>query len=142
MAHAVKSIRRVVSAFMSATFAQKDAPSVRQQWRQVADQWSQSAQARSAPRQHQGRRLAYTTFPAHRAKLHSTKPLKRLDGEIERRTAVVDFFPKEASIVRLLGVILLEQNDAWRVQCSRYLSLETIATPSNNPFLSLPDMPT
>ena len=81
------------------------------------------------------------TFPpAHRAKLHSTNPLERLNGEIKRRTDVVGIFPNEAAIVRLVGAILLEQNDEWMVQRSRYLSLETIATLSDNPLVSLPDM--
>ena len=69
-----------------------------------------------------------------------TAPIERLNGEIKRRTDVVGIFPNEAAIVRLVGAILLEQNDEWCVQRSRYLSLETIATLSDNPFVSLPDM--
>ena len=85
--------------------------------------------------------LAYMTFPpAHRAKLHSTNPLERLNGEIKRRTEVVGIFPNEATIIRLVGAILLEQNDEWSVQRARYLSLETIATLGDNPLVSLPDM--
>ena len=72
--------------------------------------------------------LAYMSFPApHRAKLHSTNPLERLNGEIKRRTEVVGIFPNEDAIVRLVGAILLEQNDEWAVQRSRYITLETIA---------------
>jgi hypothetical protein len=72
--------------------------------------------------------LAYMSFPApHRAKLHSTNPLERLNGEIKRRTEVVGIFPNEDAIVRLVGAILLEQNDEWAVQRSRYMTLETIA---------------
>jgi putative transposase len=72
--------------------------------------------------------LAYMTFPAqHRAKLHSTNPLERVNGEIKRRTEVVGIFPNEDAIVRLVGAILLEQNDEWAVQRGRYMTLETIA---------------
>ena len=62
--------------------------------------------------------LAYMSFPAaHRAKLHSTNPLKRLHGEVKRRTNAVGIFPNEPAIVRLIGAILVEQNDEWAVQC-------------------------
>jgi putative transposase len=56
--------------------------------------------------------LAYMEFPAqHRAKLHSTNPLKRLNGDIKRRIDVVGIFPNEAAATRLIGALLLEQND-------------------------------
>ena len=81
--------------------------------------------------------LAYMSFPApHRAKLHSTNPIERLNGEIKRRTEVVGIFPNEAAIVRLVGAILLEQNDEWAVQRARYMTLETIAPLSNDPIVA------
>ena len=141
-AHAGKSARRVVTAFMSAAFAQDDAEAAKVQWRKVADQLRPKLpklaglldEAETDVR-------AYLTFPAaHRAKLHSTNPLERLNGEIKRRTEVVGIFPNEAAIVRLVSAILLEQNDDWSVHRSRYLSLETIATLSDTPLVSLPDM--
>ncbi len=71
--------------------------------------------------------LAYMSFPsAHRVKLHSTNPLERLNGEIKRRTEVVGIFPNEAAITRLVGAILLEQNDEWAVQRARYMIRETM----------------
>ncbi len=83
--------------------------------------------------------LADMTFPAqHRAKLHSTNPLERLNGEIKRRTEVVGIFPHEGAIVRRVGAILLEQNDEWAVQRARYMTLETIATMNDDPRVSLP----
>ena len=79
------------------------------------------------------------TFPtAHRAKLHSTNPLERLNGEIKRRTEVIGIFPNEDAIVRLVGAILLEQNDEWAVQRARYMTLETIAPMRDDPVVSLP----
>ena len=86
--------------------------------------------------------LAYMTFPPqHRAKLHSTNPLERLNGEIKRRTEVVGIFPNEAAIIRLVGAILLEQNDEWAVQRSRYMTLETIAALSDTGQVSLSAVP-
>ena len=79
------------------------------------------------------------SFPkSHHAKLHSTNPIERLNGEIKRRTEVVGIFPNEEAIVRLVGAILMEQNDEWAVQRSRYMSLETMATVSDDPIVSLP----
>ena len=87
--------------------------------------------------------LAYMSFPAeHWPKIHSTNPIERLNGEIKRRTEVVGIFPNEDAIVRLVGAILLEQNDEWAVQRARYMTLETIAPMSDNPIVRLPAVAT
>ena len=71
--------------------------------------------------------LAYMDFPAqHRTKLHSTNPLERLNKEVKRRADVVGIFPNEASIIRLIGAVLLEQNDEWLLQ-HRYMQIEGMA---------------
>ncbi|TVZ66944.1 mutator family transposase [Azospirillum brasilense] len=67
-----------------------------------------------------------------------TNPLERLNGEIKRRTEVVGIFPNEAAITRLIGAILLEQNDEWAVQRARYMTLETIAPLRDDLALTLP----
>ena len=138
--HAGKSGRRVVSAFIATAFAQDDAEAARAQWRKVADQLRPKLPKLAAfLDQAESDVLAYMTFPAqHRAKLHSTNPIERLNGEIKRRTDVVGIFPNEDAIVRLVGAILLEQNDEWAVQRARYMTLETIAPLSDDPAVSLP----
>ena len=71
--------------------------------------------------------LAYMAFPGqHRTKLHSTNPLERLNKEVKRRADVVGIFPNEASITRLIGAVLLEQNDEWLLQ-HRYMQIEGMA---------------
>ena len=51
---------------------------------------------------------------------------------------MIGIFPNEEAVVRLVGAILLEQNDEWSVQRGRYMTLETIAPLSNDPIVSLP----
>jgi len=116
------------------------AKDARKQWRQVADQLRLCVSKPAALMdQAEADVLAYTAFPApHRAKIHSTNPLERLNGEIKRRSDVVGIFPNEAAVVRLVGALLLEQNDEWAVQRARYVSLETIAPLSDRPTVSLP----
>ena len=66
--------------------------------------------------------LAYYQFPSdHWPKLRSTNPLERVNKEIGRRSDVVGIYPNDRSLIRLAGMVLLEQNDEWLVQ-RRYLS--------------------
>ena len=140
LAHAGRHGRGVASAFVATAFAQEDAEAARAQWRKVADQLRPKLpKLASFMDETETDVLAYMDFPpAHRPKLHSTNPLERLNGEVKRRTDVVGIFPNEAAITRLVGAILLEQNDEWAVQRARYMTLETIAPLSDNPLVSLP----
>ena len=142
LAHAGRNGRRVVSAFIATAFAQDDAEQARAQWRRVADQLRPKVPKLAALMDNaEPDVLAYMSFPAqHRVKLHSTNPLERLNGEIKRRTDVVGIFPNEDAITRLVGAILLEQNDEWAVQRARYITLESIAPFSDDPFVGLPNV--
>lgn len=140
LAYAGRSGRRVVSAFIATAFAQDDAEAARTQWRRVADQLRPKVPKLAALMDEaEPDVLAYMTFPKeHRTKLHSINPLERLNGEIKRRTEVVGIFPNEAAIIRLVGAILLEQNDECAVQRSRYMTLESIAPIGDDPIVTLP----
>ena len=140
LAHAGKSGRRVVSAFIATAFVQDTAEAASTQWRAVADQIRPKVPKLATlmdDAEHDV--LAYMSFPKeHRAKLHSTNPIERLNGEIKRRTDVVGIFPNDEAIIRLVGALLLEQNDEWAVQRARYMTLETIAAIGDDPVISLP----
>jgi transposase-like protein len=69
-----------------------------------------------------------------------TNPLERVNGEIKRRTDVVGIFPNEEAITRLVGAILLEQNDEWTVQRARYMTLESVSQLSDTQLVTLPTM--
>ncbi|WP_457107480.1 IS256 family transposase [Methylobacterium sp. P5_C11] len=142
LANAGRSGRRVVSAFIATAFAQDDAEAARLPWRRVTDQLRPKVPKLAALMDTaESDVLAYMGFPVQqRVKLHSTNPLERLNGEIKRRTEVVGIFPNEAAITRLVGAILLEQNDEWAIQRSRYITLESIAPISDDPLVSLPTL--
>ena len=139
LAHVAKGQHTMVAAALRQAFLQADQPAARQTWRQVADQlrarWPKLA---SLMDESEHDVLAYLAFPAqHRTKLHSTNPLERLNKEVKRRADVVGIFPNEASIVRLIGAVLLEQNDEWQLQ-HRYMQLEAMAELAQPDALALP----
>ncbi len=156
LAHAGKSGRRVVSAFIATAFAQDTAEAASAQWRAVADQIRPKVPKLATIMDGGGVKrsirwidrsrnehdvLAYMSFPKeHRTKLHSTNPIERLNGEIKRRTDVVGIFPNDDAIIRLVGALLLECNDEWTVQRARYMTLETIAPMKDDLVISLPGM--
>jgi putative transposase len=118
----------MVAALLRQVFTQPDLESARAHWRQVADQLRpRFPKAAALMDEAEDDVLAHLNFPAaHRVKLHSTNPLERLNKEVKRRTDVVGIFPNEAGIKRLVGAVLMEQNDDW-IQGKRYMTLETMA---------------
>jgi transposase-like protein len=128
LAYVPKSQQTVVSAAVRQVFVQPDRKAAGDAWRHVADQLRPRFPKVAAlldDAEHDV--LAYMDYPeAHRSKLHSTNPIERLNKEVKRRTNVVGIFPNEASVRRLVGAVLLEQNDDWQLQ-HRYLTLETMA---------------
>ncbi len=121
LAHAGKTQRRMVSAAIGTVFVQDSADSAGSQWRSVADQLRGKLPKLGAlmdEAEHDV--LAFMTFPrAHWTQIYSTNPVERLNAEIKRRTRVVGIFPNDASITRLVGVMMLEQNDEWSLNRKR-----------------------
>ncbi len=116
------------SAALRQAFPQPDAASARQTWRHAADQlrprWPRLGVLMD---ESEDDVLACMAFPArHGTKLHSVNTPERLNGEVKRRADVVGIFPSEASILRLIGAVLLEADDEWQLQ-HRHRGLEAMA---------------
>jgi len=129
-----KSAQSFVATMVRTIFAQPDAATVGEQHRRIVDQlqarFPEAAEllAEAGPDL-----LAFTSFPKeHWRQLWSNNSLERLNKEIRRRIDVVGIFPDRASIVRLVGAVLAEQNDEWAV-ARRYMSAESIAKALTDP---------
>jgi putative transposase len=133
LAHANKGQRQAVLAMINTIFAQETPDAARAQWRLVADQLKEKLPKLAAmmdEAEHEV--LAFMGFPrAHRAQIHSTNPLERLNAEVKRRTNVVGIFPNERAIIRLVGAMMIEQNDEWSLQ-RRYMQLEGLQSLSDS----------
>lgn len=119
----------MVAAMVRTIHAQPDAAATRAQLHAVVemltDRFPKAAEILVAA---ESDVTAYAAFPrAHWRKISSTNPLERINKEIKRRSNVVGIFPDDASVIRLVGAVLLEQHDEWAVAERRYLSEESMA---------------
>ena len=133
LAHAGKGQRQMVRATINTIFAQDTPAAASRQWRLVADQLREKFPKLAALMDDaETDVLAFMNFPkAHRTQIYSTNPLERLNAEVKRRTRIVGIFPNGPAIVRLVGALLLQQNDEWQIQ-RRYMPLEGLHALSDN----------
>ncbi len=130
-----KSAQSFVATMVRTIFAQPDAATVHEQHGRIVDQLQDRFPEAAALLEEAGPDLlAFTGFPKeHWRQLWSNNSLERLNKEIRRRTDVVGIFPNRASIVRLVGAVLAEQNDEWAV-ARRYMSSESISKALSDPL--------
>jgi transposase-like protein len=122
-----RAVQTRVAAFIRTIFAQPDKESACHQLRFVAD-GLRPAYERAAELLEEAEEdlLAHMQFPAqHWCKLHSTNPLERINREIKWRTNVVGIFPNQAAVIRLVGALLMEQQDDWMAG-KRYFSSKSM----------------
>ena len=123
-----RSARGLIATIIRSVFEQPDEASAREQLRRavdgLAERFPKVADLLVAA---EADLLTHFTFPeSHRRRIRSTNPLERLNKEVKRRTAVVGIFPTRDSVIRLVGMILAEQDDEWQDR-RRYFRPETMA---------------
>jgi putative transposase len=130
--HLPEDMHAGVKRALRDAWSASDAEAARAQWRSVADQLrGKFPKLGALMDEAENDVLAFMTFPrAHWTQIYSTNPLERLNAEIKRRTNVVGIFPNDASITRLVGAMMLEQNDEWSLN-RRYMQLEGLQTISD-----------
>jgi transposase-like protein len=124
-----KAHQGMVTAALRSVFAQEDAGEILTRWDDLAASLAERF-PRAAELMHQAREdvLAFRHFPQpHWRKVWSTNLLERVNEEIKRRTRVVGIFPNDAAITRLVGAVLLEQDEHWQLEGRRMFSPESMA---------------
>ena len=119
----------MVTAALRSVFAQADASEILSRWDDLATSLTERF-PRAAELLHQAREdvLAFRHFPQpHWRKIWSTNLLERVNEEVKRRTRVVGIFPNDAAITRLVGAVLLEQDEHWQLEGRRMFSAESMA---------------
>lgn len=117
LAHVPQGDKSMVAAALRTIFAQPGRDAAGQQLDEVVQpaqaRWPKAAELLAEAEEDV---LAYMAFPPeHWSRIYSTNPLERLIKEIKRRTYVVGVFPDQASVIRLVGSVLMEIADDWQV---------------------------
>jgi transposase-like protein len=126
LAHVPKRSQPEVSEAMKAVFVQRDEKSAKTKAADVVRQFqTRFAKAMDIFESGIDDALSYLHYPlAHRTRISSNNPLERLNREIRRRTRVVGIFPHGGSCLRLIGMVLVEQNEDWLTADKAYLNFD------------------
>lgn len=67
----------------------------------------------------------------YRKRLRTTNGVERLNQEIRRRERVIRIFPNEVSVIRLMGALLMEQDEKWQAG-RKYFDMDLYYQTANN----------
>jgi putative transposase len=122
---APKSVQKELHGRLRSLFEAPDRATVDTLWEKIVQDFGERA-GRALTLLEEGLEdaLAVLQLPEPlRIRLRTTNGVERLNAEIRRRERVIRIFPNRDSAIRLLGVLLLEQHEAWTTG-PRYLNLE------------------
>ncbi len=129
LAHVPKGQVDYVAAAFRMIFAQAKPDDIDAAWDKTRDEFA-ARWPKIGPYMDEAKAevLAFTAFPReHWRKIWSTNPLERVNKEIKRRGRVVGIFPNPASVIRLVGAVLIDMHDEWIAGDRRYLSEGSMA---------------
>jgi putative transposase len=128
LGHCAKSQQPMIAAAIRGIFAADNGPQARERLAEVVERLEPVApKVAQLLLDAEDDLLGFYAFPReHWSKLRSTNPLERVNREIGRRTDVVGIFPNDQALIRLAGMLLIEQSDEWLVS-RRYLSQESLS---------------
>jgi putative transposase len=117
LARVPKTAQAMVAAAVRTIFQQAERTAAQRQLRDVCQSLrAKFPHAVALLEEAEEESFTFYDFPAeHRRQIYSTNPLERLNKELKRRSAVVGIFPNRQAVIRLLGALLMEQNDEWLV---------------------------
>jgi putative transposase len=123
-----KRQHQMVAAMIRTAFVQPSREEAVAQWRENADRLRERFEKLgSLLDEAEADVLAFMGFPKeHWKQIASTNPLERVNKEIKRRSNVIGIFPNDAAIMRLVGALVVEQNEEWHLT-RRYMSNESLA---------------
>ena len=117
-----RSLKRRVGRIMSPVFRAKDAATARAMYHVACDMLRDCCpKAADVAEEAEPDALAYLAFPpSHWKRLRTNNLQERANREIKRRSRVVQVFPSEKSLERLVGAVMCELDEQWSE--SRYFA--------------------
>lgn len=128
LGHVPRAQQQMVAAMIRTAFVQPSGKEAGEQWRETADRLRERLQKLAELMdESEADVLAFTGFPKeHWKQIASTNPIERLNKEIKRRSKVIGIFPNDGAIIRLVGSLIVEQNEEWHLT-RRYMSHDSLA---------------
>ena len=128
LAHVPKKHHAMVATVIRTVFVQETAEEARSQWNETTERLRERfATLGELMDEAEHDVLAFTGFPKeHWKQIARTNPIERVNKEIKRRANVIGIFPNDASIMRLVGTLVVEQTEEWHIT-RRYMSYDSVA---------------